>query len=1072
MNRPIGEVVGVAREVAPVEVRFSRELSAARAVSRSLAILIAVAVFTLQGSAMTAAGPSAAVSYLLAGVFVSLTLLCYVELLTCGGREGGAYVLLREVARGPLAFLTAWAILLGGLLLCALLALGFAACASELVESLSGHVLPETVVALLLIAAMSVYNVLGGRSHRGARDVVTWLTVAVLLLLCLLCLPHVRTIHCQPFAPHGYLGIQTGLSLLLIGFLAFESVTLSVAEIPQPRRSIPLSFLAVAGLATLFFVVVTLVAGGALGSDLLEQSRLPVAAMAEICLGRYDVLILLLPVIFVPLALNSTLLLVVRQAQGIEEDGLLPELLKRRAARFGTPYALLGLVGGLAALLSLAGDMGLVARVGGCCALFVMSMIAVGDIVQLRRAGEEGAAGFRLPVPPLLPALALVVNVFLLPIMGSTALLAGAVWLGAGLVVYVAYARGRYIASQEGVVVFRAKGPELESRYRVLVPLGPGERQSQLIKLAVALAGDGEGGEVIPLRVVTLPAQVPLHEGARMAEGVESVFSWSLGAEDTGSVTLTPLTRVARTVSQGIIDTAVEAKCDLILLSWEGYSEAKGRIVGPTVGPVVENAPCDVVLVKGDTLVTVSSILLPTSGGPHASIAARLALRLARLKRAQVTVLYVCREPVTAADREHGMQMIARTMRGLDTDDLVQTKIITAPGIVGGILTEAQDYDLLLLGASDEGLFDRVLFGTIPERIARKSPVPVMIARERAPLPQFWLRRVWNAIYRLMPTLEAEERSTVYREIREGARTGIDFFVMITLAAIIATLGLLLDSAAVIIGGMLVAPLMSPIIGIALSIALGNVRLLRDAAESAIKGVFLAVVVGLLVASISPLSAVTGEILARTRPNLLDLVVALASGAAGAYAMSRKGVSAALPGVAIAAALVPPLGVVGTGLAIRRADVAAGGLLLFTTNLVAITLAGAVVFLFLGFRPARGVKEREIQVRRALVIAVVLLFVVSLPLALIFGRTVQTSQQREVIDRVLNEEVDQLEHVTLVGFELDYQGDTIALTVTVYAAQEIDESTVQHLAEVVTQGVGQPVTLQLIAIPVSKIVAP
>jgi uncharacterized membrane protein len=239
-----------------------------------------------------------------------------------------------------------------------------------------------------------------------------------------------------------------------------------------------------------------------------------------------------------------------------------------------------------------------------------------------------------------------------------------------------------------------------------------------------------------------------------------------------------------------------------------------------------------------------------------------------------------------------------------------------------------------------------------------------------------------------------------------------------------------------------------------------------------IKGVFLAIVVGLFVASISPLSAVTGEILARTRPNLLDLAVALASGAAGAYAMSRKGVSAALPGVAVAAALVPPLEVVGIGLAISKADVAGGGLLLFTTNLVAITFAGAMIFLFLGFRPARGARERETQVRRGLVISVLLLFVVSLPLALIFGRAVQASQQREVIERVLNQELDKLEHVSLVGFELDYEQDTIVLTVTVYASQEIDEKTAQQLGDVVTQSVGEPVTLHLIAIPVSKMEVP
>lgn len=1059
----------MAEETAAVEVRYSRELSTSRAVSRSLAILMATAVFALQGSVMAAAGPAAAVSYLLAGVVVCLTLLCYVELLTSSGREGGAYTLLSEATRGPVAFLTGWAVLLGSLLLCALLALGFAANVGAIFGAYLGVDLPESLLAALLTLIIAAYNVLGGWSHRRARDVVTWLAFAALLLLCVLCLPPIQLDNYRPFSPHGYLGVQSGLSLLLIGFLALESVPLTISEIRQPRRAVPQAFFATVGLGTFLFVAVALAAGGVLTSARLGETPLPVAAMAQFFLGGYGQLaMLLLSAIFMLLAMNSALLSVVRQAQVMDQDGVLPELLRRRATRWQTPYVLLILAGLAAALLCLTSGLELVARLGGFCALFVMSMVAVGDAVRERN--EEQLSGFRLPVRPLFPALALVVNVFLMPIMGALAVTVGAIWLAVGFGVYIAYARGKLIEGQEGVVVFRTKREPTDAQYRVLVPVGPSERPSQLIRLAVALAG-GEGGEVLPLRVVTLPAQVPLHEGARKAQGVESVFSWSLGAEDTGSVSLTPVTRVARSVSQGIIDTATEEKCDLILLSWEGYSETKGRILGQTLDPVVENAPCDVVLVKGDELSTPKTILLPTSGGPHASIAAEVGVKIARRYEGQLTVMYVCREGATDEERQHGMEMIELTIEGLPTDDLVKTMVTTASGIVRGILSEAQGYDLMLLGASEEGLFDRVLFGTIPERIARKSPVPVMIVKRRAPLPQFWLRRLWNTVYGVLPTLEAEERSQVYLQTREGSRADIDFFVMIALSSIIATLGLLLNSAAVIIGGMLVAPLMSPIIGIALSIALGNVRLLRDAAESTIKGVFVTVVVGLVVAAISPLSAVTGEILARTRPNLLDLAVALASGAAGAYAMSRKEVSAALPGVAIAAALVPPLGVVGIGLAINRAEVAGGGLLLFTTNLVAITFAGAMVFLLLGFRPARGGRERELQVRRGLVISVLLLLVVSLPLALIFGRAVQASQQREVIDRVLNEELDKLEHVSLVGFEVDYQGENLVLTVTVYAAQKVEEATVQHLDDVVTEGVGQSVELHLIAIPVSKMEA-
>ncbi|TKJ30120.1 MAG: hypothetical protein CEE40_06220 [Chloroflexi bacterium B3_Chlor] len=1060
----------MAKEVFPTEIRFSRELDAVRATSRGLAILVAVAVFALHGSTMATAGPAAAVSYVLVGGVILLTLLCYVELLLSSGREGGAYILLREAISGPLAFLAGWSILLGGLLLCAVLALGFAAGVTTVFEAYTGARLPVSLIAAALVLVIMTYNILGGRSFRRARDVVTWGVVAALVLLGLLCLPHIRLENYRPFSPQGYPGIQAALSLLLIGFLALESVPLTISEIRQPRRAIPQAFFAILCLGTLLFLLLSLVAAGSVTGAVWSQVNVPVAAMALHCVGSYGQLLLLLfALAFIPLALNSAVLLVARQAQAMDQDDLLPDLLRRRGARFRTPYLLLLFIGAGAAILSLLGDLEFIARLGGFCALFVMSVIALADAVRMRSLKDSPS--FRLPLRPLIPALAVVVNLFLLPTLGTVPLSAGAVWIIAGMAIYLAYAKGRYIAGQEGVVVFRTKRKPVEAEYRVLVPLEPGKRQSQLISLAVALAG-GEGGEVLPLRVVTLPAQVPLREGSRMAEGIESLFTWSLAAEDTGSVSFTPITRVARSVSQGIIDTAADEKCDLILLGWEGYTEPRGRIMGRIVDPVVENAPCDVVLVKGDPLTAMDKILVPTSGGPHAPIAAQVALKLAKLYGAQVTVLYVCREGALPEDRQHGLEMIAQTVRGLETDGLVKPKVITAPGVVSGILAEARNHDLMLLGASGEGLFDRFLFGTIPERIASRSPVPVMIARERAPLPEFWLRRVWTTMYRLFPTLEAEERSTVYRQIREGVRADIDFFVMMGLAATIAALGLLLNSAAVIIGGMLVAPLMSPIIGIALAIALGNVRLVRDAAESAIKGIFLAVVVGLFLASIQSVAGTTEEIVARSSPNLLDLVVALASGAAGAYAVSRKDVSAALPGVAIAAALVPPLGVVGIGLAARQFAVAGGGLLLFGTNLVGITLAGAVTFLLLGFRPARGVRERESQLRRGLVVSMLLLLVISLPLAFISGRTVQATQELEVVSRVLDREIDRLEGVSLVGFDLEQRVDTIAVTVTVYAVQEVEEETAEHLDYVITEEIGRPVTLRLIAIPISETTVP
>ena len=238
-------------EVFPTEIRFSRELDRVRAVSLGLAILMALAIFTLQGPIMAAAGPAAALSYLLIGGVFLLNLLCYVELQLSSGKEGGAYILLREATRVPWAFLAGWSIMLSGVLLCAALALGFAAHLAAFADAYLLVQLPEPLVAALLVLAIAIYNALGGRGFRGMHNLVTWSVMVVLLLLCLLCLPHIRLERFRPFSPQGVSGVEAGLSLLLIGFLAFESVSLAVSEIRRPRRTIPRAFFAILSLGTI-----------------------------------------------------------------------------------------------------------------------------------------------------------------------------------------------------------------------------------------------------------------------------------------------------------------------------------------------------------------------------------------------------------------------------------------------------------------------------------------------------------------------------------------------------------------------------------------------------------------------------------------------------------------------------------------------------------------------------------------------------------------------------------------------------------------------------------------------------
>jgi uncharacterized hydrophobic protein (TIGR00271 family) len=289
---------------------------------------------------------------------------------------------------------------------------------------------------------------------------------------------------------------------------------------------------------------------------------------------------------------------------------------------------------------------------------------------------------------------------------------------------------------------------------------------------------------------------------------------------------------------------------------------------------------------------------------------------------------------------------------------------------------------------------------------------------------------------------------------------------MMGLSAIIASYGLLQDSSAVIIGGMLVAPLFTPILAISIAVVRGDIQLLRLAIESALKGIVLTISVAVIITVISPLRNTGTEILSRISPDLFDLAVALASGAAGAYAIARKDVAASLPGVAIAAALVPPLCVVGVGLALTDAQIAGGAALLFLTNLVAIAFAGTVTLLLIGFRPADR-DEREARLRVGLTAALVLLILISVPLAIVFARAVEDSNTRRTINRVLLEHIEANPEMEMLDFNFTKSGSEIEVTTRLYAPETPSLEVVSTWNEDLSNSLDMSVHLQLIVIPVA-----
>ena len=215
--------------------------------------------------------------------------------------------------------------------------------------------------------------------------------------------------------------------------------------------------------------------------------------------------------------------------------------------------------------------------------------------------------------------------------------------------------------------------------------------------------------------------------------------------------------------------------------------------------------------------------------------------------------------------------------------------------------------------------------------------------------------------------IDAIRKEEVYLGICNSvALRDISYWIEVLFAAGIATLGLVLNSPAVIIGAMLISPLMGSILGNGLALAAGDVILAMRAILKLALSCFVAISFAVILVYILPFKEMTPEILARTKPNILDLVVALFSGAVGSVAICKKpkGVATSIPGVAIAVALMPPLCVVGYGIgiaisvnAINGLTIAKGGGLLFFTNLVAIIFTAMIVFVALHIDSVRAKRQ-------------------------------------------------------------------------------------------------------------------
>lgn len=587
------------------------------------------------------------------------------------------------------------------------------------------------------------------------------------------------------------------------------------------------------------------------------------------------------------------------------------------------------------------------------------------------------------------------------------------------------------------------KRPEPQFFKRILVPIAHPNTAAQMLELATALI-DPEDGKVIALTVGIND------EGEKTAERMEAIEPIIAEFEHVELVT-----QIASSITRGILDGAREQRTEALIMGVH-RSDRREVELGAVVENIIQAAPCNVLIYRTGERNDFDRVVVPLDNNSMTGMALHLGTLLAVSRDTSISAPIIQRDYSSTREKE---EFFRETLAVMADEKINKREFIQGRTPGEALLNKLTEHDMLVIGFSQKANLDLEFGRDISDVLLRRSTGPVLlysqILEERDTVTGF----VQRFLQRFNPALTQVERNELVWAARKSAMSSIDFNWLIMMSAGLASLGLMLNSVAVIIGAMLVAPLMSPLGALAIGLAVGELNMSRRATLTLIQGVVLALLISITMGLLLPISSPTSEMLARGNPTLLDAAVALVSGLVAAFALARKEIPVALAGVAIAAALMPPVCTIGLGIAFGNMRLATGATLLFITNITFIVASQNVIFLWMGMRPGRQQETQRGVAAWWVLIAGLLVIVIAAILRL--GRD---DLQKVDVEEFL---LDQLPGAESSGIEERFRDDgTLSVLFTVRSPDDITAELVSDLEQSLETELENDVALDIINIRV------
>lgn len=738
-----------------------RELGLKEGIAIGLGTMIGAGIFTLSALAAERAGPASTVSYVLAGAICLLIALVVSELATGMPRAGGSYTFITQ-ALGPLA----GSVVGPGNWLGLTFATGFYLLAFG--EYLSLIVpIPAWGGSLLAGMLFTWLNCRGAKITGSVQNLVVVVLVAILALFVGIGFFEVDSALYQPFAPLGWGTVVSVIGLIIVSFTGFEKISTVAGEMKRPERNLPLAIVGSVVIATVLYALILLVLTGIFPQAGIARREAPLVDAAGQIAGPVGTIVMMAAALLATLSsANAAIMASSRISYGMGRDRVLPDWFSYVHPTQGTPSHAILVTGGLAILLSLAGQAEALAEISSALFMISYALLCLSVVVMRSSRPRWYQPTFRVPLYPVPPILGGLLCLVVISTMAPESRVAGLGLVGASLVWYGFWVRRQSTVigefgplwererPLEGVIeaaqaATRGKGHE------ILVPLLPATQTEPLLSLAAALAQADDRRVIVALKVTVVPQQTPLEYveaqlSRRDFTQGDSPLTRIVQRGATLGVPVRPLHRAAHAVASAVLAIAeTRPTIGLILLSWRGPLSA-GRIYGSPSKTILQEARCDIAVLRERHLNKVHRILVPAGGGPHARLGLRLATEIARSDEAELTLLRVARpsENLDVEAEVRGLNHLAEEVLG-SPDPRVQARIVIREDILDGILEEAQqgEYDLLVIGASEEWTIKSLLVGALPDTVADRAPCSVLMVRRYEAAGISTTRRIMSSLW-------------------------------------------------------------------------------------------------------------------------------------------------------------------------------------------------------------------------------------------------------------------------------------------------------------------------------------